>query len=168
MTIHSGNPFAAEEDPLRRFRGRLGGVVSLWTAGSGRARAGLTVSSLLVANGEPGAVIGLLDPDSTLYEAMVETGRAVVHLLEWRDRDLADAFGGVGPAPGGPFTLADFAEGDHGPVLDRTRALVSLADARESGWSVLVTATIDDVVVLPDGVALSHRRGRYHALESPS
>jgi hypothetical protein len=44
MTIHASNPFAADPDPVRRFRGRLGGAVSLWTAGDGPGRAGLTVS----------------------------------------------------------------------------------------------------------------------------
>lgn len=161
MTIHHDHPFLDEDDPVRRLRGRLGGAVSLWTAGTGRARAGLTVSSLVVANGAPAAVVGLLDPDSDLFERFEETGRAVVHLLEWQDRALADAFGGVAPAPGGPFTLADFADGDHGPVLERTRALVSLADAREAGWSMVVTATVDTVVVLPDEAPLEHRRGRY-------
>lgn len=161
MTIHSGNPFVDADDPLRRFRGRLGGAVSLWTAGTDRARAGLTVSSVMVANGEPGAVLGLLDPDSSLVDSFEGTGRAVVHLLEWRDRGLADAFGGQSPAPGGAFTLAEFETCEHGPFLPRTRALVSWADAREVGWSLLVTATIDSVVVLEDEAPLEHRRGRY-------
>ena len=33
MTIHSGHPFPTPDDPVRRLRGRLGGTVSLWTAG---------------------------------------------------------------------------------------------------------------------------------------
>ena len=106
MTIHSSNPFATEPDPVRRFRGRIGGAVSLWTTGAGAARAGLSVSSLIVANGDPGRVLGLLDPDASLTESLLLTGLGVVQLLEWADRDLADAFGGVSPAPGGPFTLA--------------------------------------------------------------
>lgn len=166
MTIHSGNPFPTEEQPVRRFRGRLGGAVSLWTAGNGADRAGLTVSSLMVANGEPGAVVGLLDPDSTLFEVLSETGRAVVHLLEWSDRGLADAFGGLAPAPGGPFRLAEFEDSSYGPVLPgRTRAAVSLTDTREVGWSTLVTATIEDIVMAEDRRALEHRRGRYRAVE---
>lgn len=168
MTIHTDHPFATPEEPVRRFRGRLGGAVSLWTAGSDRTRAGLTVSSLMVANGDPGAVVGLLDPDSDLFEALEDTGRAVVHLLERADRPLADVFGGQAPAPGGSFTVAPWAtqweESGHGPVLpDRTRALVSFGEAREVGWSVLVTARIDDVVVLEDRHPLEHRRGRYQS-----
>jgi flavin reductase (DIM6/NTAB) family NADH-FMN oxidoreductase RutF len=164
MTIHTDHPFATPDEPVRHFRGRLGGAVSLWTAGSGGDRAGLTVSSLMVANGSPGALVGLLDPDSALFEGLQDTGRAVVHLLEWADRSLADAFGGQAPAPGGAFRLAEWTQSDHGPVLeDRTRALVSLTDSREIGWSVLVTAAIDEVVLVDEAHALEHRRGRYES-----
>jgi flavin reductase (DIM6/NTAB) family NADH-FMN oxidoreductase RutF len=162
MTIHTSNPFAAEPDPVRRFRGRLGGAVSLWTAGAGAERAGLTVSSVMVANGEPARVLGLLDPDSALADVLVRTGLGVVQLLEWDDRDLADAFGAVAPAPGGPFRLGAWTDSDHGPFLtDRTRALVRLEDTTEVGWSLLATAAIEDVVVLEDRKPLEHRRGRY-------
>ncbi|MGH3508669.1 MAG: flavin reductase, partial [Nocardioidaceae bacterium] len=60
MTIRSEHPFADPEparDVVRRFRGRLGGTVSVWTSGSGDGRVGLTVSSLVVAQGEPGHVL---------------------------------------------------------------------------------------------------------------
>jgi len=162
MTIHTSNPFAAEPDPVRRFRGRLGGAVSLWTAGTATTRAGLTVSSLMVANGAPGRILGLLDPDATLCEVFTETGLGVVHLLEWEDRDLADAFGGVSPAPGGAFTRGTWADGTHGPVLaDRPRALVRVESMTAVGWSVLVTATIDEIVMADERRPLEHRRGRY-------
>jgi flavin reductase (DIM6/NTAB) family NADH-FMN oxidoreductase RutF len=163
MTIHSSNPFATDEDRVRRFRGRLGGAVSLWTAGAGDARAGLTVSSLMVANGDPARLLGLLDPDSTLAERLAETGRGVVQLLAWDDRGLADAFGGVAPAPGGPFRLGQWSETPHGPALtDRTHALVRLESLTEVGWSVLATTTIEDIVMVEDRQPLVHRRGRYH------
>jgi flavin reductase (DIM6/NTAB) family NADH-FMN oxidoreductase RutF len=162
MTIHSSNPFAADPDPVRRFRGRLGGAVSLWTAGAGSSRAGLTVSSVMVANGQPGRVLGLLDPDSTLAEVLEDTRLGVVQLLEWDDRDLAEAFGGVGPAPGGPFTRGTWDPTSHGPALaDRTRALVRLESLIEVGWSVLATATIEEIVMAEDDHPLEHRRGRY-------
>jgi flavin reductase (DIM6/NTAB) family NADH-FMN oxidoreductase RutF len=162
MTIHRSNPFAADPDPVRRFRGRLGGAVSLWTAGVGEGRAGLTVSSMMVANGEPARVLGLLDPDSTFAERVAATGSAVVQLLEWDDRALADAFGGVGPAPGGAFRLGSWSDTPHGPALaDRTHALVRLESLTEVGWSVLATATIEETVVLEDRQPLEHRRGRY-------
>ena len=168
MTIHDTHPFAdPDRDPPRRLRGRLGGAVSLWTAGGatgGPSRAGLTVSSLMLANGEPARVLGLLDPDADLTDALLDTGRAVVHLLSWHHRDLAEAFAGLAPAPGGPFRMAAFEESSYGPVLaDATsRANVSLESSVEVGWSLLVTCVLDEVVIGDDDAPLRHHRGRYH------
>lgn len=162
MTIHSSNPFAEAPDPVRRFRGRLGGAVSLWTAGDGPTRAGLTVSSLLLANGEPARVLGLLDPDADLTERLLGTGSGVVQLLTWADRDLAEAFAGTAPAPGGAFAAGEWEQTPYGPALvGRTRALVRLESTRPEGWSVLVGCLIEDLEVLEDRDALEHRRGRY-------
>ena len=167
MTIHTEHPFLEpERDPVRQIRGRLGGVVTLWTAGHGDRpldRAGLTVTSALVANGEPARLLALLDPDSDLAELFTKTGLAVVALLSWEDRDLAEAFAGQAPAPGGLFTLGTFEPTDHGPRLlsAPTWAEVDVESVVEVGWSALVTARIVGVTIGEDGVPLEHRRGRY-------
>jgi len=163
MTIHTDHPFLDPEgDPVRRFRGRLGGTVTLWTSGSER-RAGLTVSSIMVAGGEPGRVLGLIDPDSDLRDVLEETGRAVVHLLGWEHRDLAEAFAGLMPSPGGPFRMGDWEQTDHGPRLLNASAWVDVEveSAEGVGWSELVVARIVDVVLGEDEHPLEHRRGRY-------
>ncbi|MBS43195.1 MAG: flavin reductase [Nocardioides sp.] len=172
MTIHDTHPFAdAEPDPARRFRGRLGGAVTLWTAGSGAARAGLTVSSVVLARGEPDRLLALVDPDSDLADTLDDTGRAVVHVLAWRHRDLADAFAGVAPSPGGPFRAGTFTDDVHGPrLVDATAvARVAVESTAEVGWSLLVTAMVEDVEVAPgddgDEAPLLHRRGRYRTIE---
>lgn len=165
MTIHDQHPFLdPEPDPARRLRARLGGQVSLWTSGAlGAGPAGLTVSSLLVATGEPAYVVGLLDPDSDLVEALQRTGSAVVHLLQWQDRGLAEEFAGLSPAPGGPFSRAAFVDTAWGPRLERaaTWAGVRLHDTRPLGWSTEVTCVLEHLVVGEDGSPLLHRRGRY-------
>lgn len=169
MTIHSTHPFAdPEPDPIRRFRGRLGGVVSLWTAGDDTARAGLTVTSLMVAGGEPARVLALVDPDSDLADVVARTGRAVVHLLSWRHRDLAEAFAGTSPAPGGPFRQAAFEPTPWGPRLAdaSTYAGVSVESTAEVGWSTLLTCVVDEVTIGDDTSPLLHRRGRYRDLGS--
>ena len=164
MTIHSSHPFADPElDPVRRFRGRLGGAVTLWTAGDEHERAGLTVTSVLVANGEPARVLGLVDPDSELADVVGASGLAVVQLLQWADRSLADAFAGTAPAPGGAFAQATFVETDWGPRLHTaaTWAGVRLESVADVGWSRLLTCTVEHVEIGDDGDALVHRRGRY-------
>lgn len=163
MTIHSDHPFPTADDPARRLRGRLGGAVSLWTSGAGSMRTGLTVTSVMMAHGEPARLLGLIDPDSALAEELDATRRAVVHLLSWHHRGLADAFAGVTPAPGGPFRGAAFEDTAAGPRLVDAAAwsLVTVESVAEVGWSLLVTAVVDEVVVLDDDAPLLHRRGRY-------
>lgn len=164
MTIHSEHPFLdPEPDPVRRWRGRLGGAVTLWTAGDEARRAGLTVTSLMVANGEPARVLALLDPDSDLADELARTGRGVVQQLGWAHRDLADAFAGTAPAPGGPFRTGEFGSTPWGPhlVTAPTWAGVVLESTAEVGWSRLVTCTVEHVEVGEDDVPLVHRRGRY-------
>jgi flavin reductase (DIM6/NTAB) family NADH-FMN oxidoreductase RutF len=167
MTIHDEHPFLDPgRDEVRRLRARVGATVSLWTSGSlaDRTAAGLTVSSWLVVGGAPGRLVGALDPDSDLAERLDRTGRAMVQLLHWPDRDLAEMFAGTLPAPGGPFRAAPFTDTRHGPRLDRatTWAGVRLERADPVGWSLLVTASIEELEVgAADEAWLVHRGGRY-------
>ena len=160
MTIHSSHPFAdPDPDPVRRLRGRLTGTVALLTSGA----AGLTVSSLMVANGEPARVLALVDPDSDLAEEAARTGRVVVQLLSWSHRDLADAFAGTAPAPGGPFRTGSFEDTAWGPRLTdaTTWAGTSVESATPVGWSTLLTLVVEAVTAGDDEEPLVHRRGRY-------
>lgn len=166
MTIHTGHPFAdPTPDPGRRLRGRIGGAVTLWTAGVDRDRAGLTVTSQMVALGPTPVLLALLDPDSDLLAELRESRRAVVQLLTWDDRQLAEAFAGTAPAPGGPFRQAEWVVTSHGPLLHQatTYALVALVGERELGWSVEVEVALDSITVGDaDDQTLLHRRGRFH------
>ena len=169
MTIHSDHPFLdPDADPVRQLRGRLGGAVTLWTAGSGRrSRAGLTVSSLMVAGGADGRLLALLDPDSDLRRRLEDTGRGVVHLLQWEHRQLAEAFAGQFPAPGGPFAMAEWEEGTHGPRLISapTWALVEAESFTSVGWSDLATTELIAYLGKRVATPLEHRRGRYRQVE---
>ena len=164
MTIHTTHPFAdPDPDPARRFRGRLGGTVTLWTSGVGADRAGLTLTSVLVALGEPARVLALLDPDSELAAAVESTATAVVQLLSWPHRDLAEGFAGTAPAPGGVFRQASFVETEWGPRLEQaaTWAGVRLEGMADVGWSRLLTCTVEHVEIGDDEEPLGHRRGRF-------
>lgn len=169
MTIHSEHPFQDAEpdrDPVRRLRGRLGGTVTLWTTGRlQQDRAGLTVSSRMVTAGDPGHALALLDPDSDFAETLMQTRTAVMHLLAWEHRDLADAFAGVSPAPGGAFRMGEWTDSEWGPLLAGVSAWAGLrlveGDLAVVGWSMLADAVIEHVRLGTEVDPLVHRRGRY-------
>jgi flavin reductase (DIM6/NTAB) family NADH-FMN oxidoreductase RutF len=173
VTIHSDHPFRTPEpdrSPVRRLRGRLASPVTLWTTRDAEATPiGLTVSSMLVADGDPAKVLALLDPDSDLWVTLVASRQAAVQVLGWRHRGLADAFAGVAPAPGGAFRMAEWSETPWGPVLTDASvwAGVRLVDAepRRIGWAVAAEAVVERVELGDDISPLLHRRGRYGRLE---
>jgi len=152
---------------VRRLRGRMPGGVTLWSAWdpAGRA-AGLTVSSTLVVDGDPGRVLGVVDDESALWEALRPGGRFAVAPLRESDARLADVFAGLMPSPGGPFVAGDWRDTAWGPVLHGLTAWAGcrLDEARQVGWSLLVEATIEQVEIATDAQPpLIHYRGRYLA-----
>ena len=139
--------------------------VTVWASGEGAGRRGLTVSSLLLAAGEPDRVLGLIDPDSDFWESSPTTW--TVNILGGEHRFLADAFAGTAPAPGGPFTLGDWTDTAWGPVLAGTAGCIGVrrdaAEPRSVGWGLLVEGIVESVTV-GDADALVHLRGRYRDL----
>src|SRR5688500_14579230 len=91
------DPFKTKEglrEPGRRFRGRLTAPVTIWTSGVEHERAGLTVGSILFAEGEPSSVIGLINDLTDLYDRILDTERFVVHIAQRPHRVLAERFAG--------------------------------------------------------------------------
>lgn len=175
VTIHQSHPFATPEpdrNPLRRWRGRMVSPVSVWTATDGSIRAGWTLSSFLVADGQPPEVIGVLDEESALAGLLLKPEATVaVSLLGWQHRRVADVFAEVMPAPGGVFTTAEWQETEWGPVLADAPGWLGArvrSEPDHAGWSLLIRAVIEHVEVgpePPDGL-LGYVRGRYQALQS--
>jgi flavin reductase (DIM6/NTAB) family NADH-FMN oxidoreductase RutF len=166
VTIHGTDPFATpdeERSPLRRLRGRLPAAVTLWTA---PGPAGLTVSSTLIADGEPGRVLGLVDDESELWSAIEAAGRFAVIPLAPRHRQLADRFAGLMPAPGGLFRGEAWTGTGYGPVPAELASWAGcrLDAARPYGWGLLVEATIEQVEIGTPEEPLVHYRGRYRDL----
>lgn len=167
MTIHYTDPFATPEEdrsPVRRLRGRLAAPVTLWTA---PGPAGLTVSSVLVGDGEPGRVVGLVDDESDLWAAITAVQRFVVCPLAEEQRRLAERFAGLAPAPGGLFAQEEWTETGYGPVPvgDRSWAGCRLDGSRRLGWGLLVEGTIAEVTLATGETApLVHHRGRLTSL----
>jgi flavin reductase (DIM6/NTAB) family NADH-FMN oxidoreductase RutF len=110
-------------------------------------------------------VLALLDPDADLTERLLASGRGVVQLLTWEDRDLAEMFAGTAPAPGGAFRQAEFAPTEWGPRLASalTWAGVRVESQAQVGWSALVTTVVERLEVADDDriEPLRHYRGRY-------
>ena len=168
--IHEEHPFvpvAADRDPARRLRGRLAAPVAIVTAGDEDDRVGLTVSSLVVAEGDPALVYMLIGVTTDLWYALEETGRFVVHIAGAGQRALADVFAGVRPAPGGPFFGLDTEQSAYGPVIRSmaNRAFCSLVGGREESHSLLVSGTIDQVELSDIDDPLTYFRGRYRSLD---
>jgi flavin reductase (DIM6/NTAB) family NADH-FMN oxidoreductase RutF len=174
VSIHSEHPFLTPEpdrDPVRRARGRLNAPVTVWAAGSGRSRAGLTVSSIMIAEGQPAEVVGLLNPDSALAESLQPGAAVAVSVLGGRDRLVADVFAGISPSPGGMFRAGNWSDTDWGPVLDGVPVWIGARLVQDEpiriGWSALVRARIETVRLadLTEGdQALGYLRGRYRFL----
>lgn len=167
--VHYGDPWADPEqsrDPLRRARGRLPAAVTIWTTDSAAAGViGITVSSLLLAQGEPGYVAGLVGPDSDFAEAATASGRFVVHLLsdDAGHRRLAQHFAGVLPAPEDQLSTVPTPAG---PALRAVpdRVLCGVEGTRALGWSLLIEGRIDGVDLGPARPPLAWQRGRFARL----
>ena len=105
-------------DPVRRLRGHLVLPVTVWTAGTvegteGSERTvdtpgpekmppvGLTVSSVVLSQGAPPMLAGLISPASDFADVLTASasGRFVVQLLGSGHRRLAQHFAGELPAP---------------------------------------------------------------------
>lgn len=166
MTIHSSDPFATPEEqrsPVRRLRARLPAPVTVWTA---PGPAGLTVSSLLVVDGQPGLLLGLVDQESDFWSAARAAGVFAVTPLGADGRQLADRFAGLLPAPGGLFAQEPWRDTDFGPVPEQATnwAGCRLLDATECGWSVLVRGEIAHIEAGTAEDPLLYFRGRYRRL----
>lgn len=143
--------------------------VTVWASTLAGRRSGWTVSSLLLADGRPSELLGLLDEDSELADVVRQTRTVAVSLLTGAHRGLADAFAGIAPAPGGPFRLGHWSDTAWGPVLDDAAgwlgARLGGGEPEHAGWALLVRATIEHVQLGDAADVLGHVRGRYRPLD---
>lgn len=168
-SLRFGNPWAVPptaRDPLRRLRGHLALPVTVWLAGSPDSRepAGLTVSSVLIGQGDPGMLAGLVSPLSDLTGAVQPSGAPfVVHVLSGGHQRLAQHFAGGLPAPP---ELLHSSPSPYGPVLDAVpdRAFCRSVGAKPFGWSLLVEAVVEAVEVSRAGNGLAWYHGGFEVL----
>jgi 3-hydroxy-9,10-secoandrosta-1,3,5(10)-triene-9,17-dione monooxygenase reductase component len=150
--IHDDHPFATPADrwdPVRRFRGRLASPVTVVTSGTADARAGLTVSSVMVADGHPSYVHLLVGSNTDLWDAIQDTGSFIVHVLGVEHRQLSDRFAFVRPSPGGLFEGLEVVDTDFGPELPsvESRASCRYAGHFDDAYHALVHGIVEEVAV---------------------
>ena len=168
--IHYEDPFATpaeKREPWRRLRGRLSAPVTLWTSGADSGRTGLTISSLVVADGDPPAILGLMNDTTDLFAAIKDTGAFVVHVLEHDHRVLADRFAGLRPSPGGLFADQDVTQSEWGPVLTSivNRTYCRLLEESPAGYQRVVRGAIERIDIEELAAPLVLFRGRYRVLK---
>lgn len=173
--LRYGAPWAdppGDRDPSRRARGRMPAPVTVWlapgdegpgteAAGKGRlgvyragmGTIGLTVSSLVIAPGQPGRLAGIVSPTTDLGD-LFASGSAkafTVHILGQGHRELARHFAGDVPAQQAALRVE---VGAAGPALAVVSDRIYCRDAtcRAFGWSLLVEAEVQTV-------ELGERRG---------
>src|SRR4029450_13666340 len=144
---------ASHPSPSRRIvaprpagcAGGWGGRARSGPPAARRGGAGLTVSAVLVAEGQPAHLLGLVDPTSALWEAVQDTRSFVVHVLAAGDRALAERFSDVRPPTRGPFERLEVAESPWGPVLQgqRQRAACRLTGSTPVGYGELVDGVVE-------------------------
>jgi flavin reductase (DIM6/NTAB) family NADH-FMN oxidoreductase RutF len=123
---------------------------------------------MMVAEGDPSHVLGLISDTTDLYEIIVSSGRFVIHVVTDREANLADVFAGTRPAPGGAFASLDTSVSKWGPVISglAARAYCTLVDETEPGFQKLIRGRIDDIDIGEPEGPLIHYRGRYRRLDS--
>jgi 3-hydroxy-9,10-secoandrosta-1,3,5(10)-triene-9,17-dione monooxygenase reductase component len=175
MRIGGQHPFATPPErrsQARRLRGRLLAPVTVWTAGApeaDRGGAGLTVSSVLVADGEPARLLGLIDPTSALWEAARQAGAFVVHVLAAGDRALAERFAEIRPPVRGAFAGLEVAGSPWGPLLGGRRSWAGcrLAGSTPAGYAELVEGVIERLELHDGQASLGWLHGRYVSVGEP-
>lgn len=140
--------------------------MTVWTAsGSTGAPAGITVSSVLVAEGDPPEMLGLVDPLCAFWDAANESGSFLVHVLATDQVRTAEKF--ALHLPGDPFEGEEVTRTAWGPGIGAVpaRAGCTLTGSTEVGYGLLVRGRIDEVLIDERTVApLVHYRGAYRAL----
>jgi flavin reductase (DIM6/NTAB) family NADH-FMN oxidoreductase RutF len=125
---------------------------------------GLTVSSVVLSEGEPAMLAGLVTPLSDLADVVGRPpGYFVVHLLSAAHRRVAQHFAGDVPAPAEMLAARQSA---HGPLLEAVtdRLLCHAISTKPFGWSMLVEAEVDEIQVGDAGRGLAWYHGAFHVV----
>lgn len=169
-SVHYGNPWQdppSHRDPVRQARASMPWPVTVWLAGASGAQPGsallrgLTVSSVMVAQGEPPLLAGLLPPLSDLAEVIAVPGATfTVSVLGQGQQRYARHFSGE---PTIPDQELAYASSPFGPVLSDVPTWLGCRcrSGREFGWSLLVEAEVVEAHTTSAAVGLAWYRGGF-------
>lgn len=169
MSIHSEDPFEVpveQRDPVRRLRGRLTAPVTILTAGEDRP-AGLTVSSVLIVEGEPPRAAALVGAGADLVDVVEGTRKFLIHVLAHGSERTAEVFAGLRPAPGGMFRAVETETTGWGPLISGVEdwAGCRLEELRPLGDQLLMVGRIEELSVGDLVDPLVYFRGAYRRLQ---
>lgn len=121
----------------------------------------------MIAEGDPSSVVVLIGTETDLWEAVEVSGRFVVHILDSRLREDANAFAAVMPRPGGMFRGVDAQQTNWGPALSeaRNRVFCRVVSTTELPFHQLIRAEIDEVEIADLDDPAIYYRGEYRKLE---
>lgn len=140
-------------------------AVTVWTSHADERSDGWTISSLLVADGDPAEMVALVNEDSDWWEVFTQSRTAVVNVLSTGQDWISEVFARMAPSPGGVFHTGQWETTSHGPRLLGAAAWagVRLGDGEpeRAGWGLLVRATVEWVTFTDGTAALEHRHGTY-------
>lgn len=144
--------------------------VTVFTAGGAGDEAGLTVSSVLVIEGDVPLVAGVVGAGADVVDAASTSGAFVVHVLTEADRATADVFAGIRPAPGGMFAGRPTTVTPWGPRLDDVGDWLgcSLRSIDPIGDQLLVTGRVEGLELSDLTTPLAYFRGSYRGVRRVS
>ncbi|NHB84892.1 hypothetical protein G7085_10535 [Tessaracoccus sp. HDW20] len=76
--------------------------MSIWTSSDGAHRDGWTISSMLVADGEPGELVAMVNEDADWWDLFRATGTATVNVLGAGQGPVSEAFARLAPSRAAP------------------------------------------------------------------
>ena len=139
--------------------------VSIWTSEACGQQDGWTISSMMIADGEPAEIVALVDEDCDWWEIFSEAELACINILGPGQGGIADVFARMAPSPGGVFRTGEWQASSHGPRLADAAAWAGVSlvttDPEHSGWGLLVRAKVEWIEIAKGVQALEHRKGRY-------
>lgn len=157
----------ADAAGLKEALRRLGGGVSVITAGDGAERTGATVTSATALSVEPPRMLVSLNRSSSTWPVVERYGHFAVNVIGADHQDVANRFAGIGGLRGAErYVGSEWTRLASGaPVLEGAVAVLDceVEEAIERHSHVILIGRVLSIRI-GDGSSLLYQNGKYHAL----